>query len=131
MTLREMLRHQPVTWHGVKLDAPDWGHESHTLAATTRLLGNQAQVHLITNAYWEPLEFEIPSAGDAHGPWRRVIDTSLASPEDVRAWTDAPPIPHASYLVQPRSVVLLIAVAVDSAPVSRTAAPKRRARKRT
>ena len=37
MTLQEMLRHQAVTWHGVKLNAPDWGHESHTLAATIRL----------------------------------------------------------------------------------------------
>jgi glycogen operon protein len=131
MTLRELLRHQPVTWHGVKLNAPDWGHESHTLAATTCLLGNQAQVHLITNAYWEALEFEIPPAGDVHGAWRRVIDTALASPDDACAWTDAPPIPHASYLVQPRSVVLLIAVAGTSDRVSPPAAPKRRTRKRT
>ena len=64
MTLREMLQHQPLTWHGVKLHEPDWGNDSHTLAATTRLLGDQAQLHVIVNAYWEPLEFEIPPAGD-------------------------------------------------------------------
>ena len=39
MTLNELLRHQPIQWHGVKLNSPDWGHESHTLAATVRLLG--------------------------------------------------------------------------------------------
>ena len=39
MTLSELLRRQPFQWHGVKLNAPDWGHESHTLAATVRLLG--------------------------------------------------------------------------------------------
>ena len=31
MTLNELLRQQPVQWHGVKLNAPDWAHESHTL----------------------------------------------------------------------------------------------------
>jgi len=39
MTLTELLRQQPVQWHGVKLNAPDWGHESHTLAGTVRLFG--------------------------------------------------------------------------------------------
>ena len=34
MTLQELLRHQPVTWHGTVLNAPDWGHDSHSLAAT-------------------------------------------------------------------------------------------------
>ena len=104
-----MLRHQPVTWHGVRLNAPDWGHESHTLAATTRLLGGQAQLHVIVNAYWEALEFEIPPFGDAHEAWRRIIDTSLDSPDDVRAWADAPTMRAPTYIVQPRSVVLLIA----------------------
>jgi len=109
MTLQEMLRHQPVTWHGIKLNAPDWGHDSHTLAATVRLLGNQAQLHVIVNAYWEALEFEIPPPGDAHAAWRRIIDTSLDSPDDVRAWADAPTVQRSTYVVQPRSVVLLIA----------------------
>jgi isoamylase len=110
MTLREMLRHQPVTWHGVQLHAPDWGHDSHTLAATTRL-GDQAQLHIIVNAYWEALEFEIPPPGDAQAAWRRIIDTALESPDDVRAWAEAPRVPDSTYVVQPRSVVLLIAVA--------------------
>ena len=109
MTLREMLQHQPVTWHGVTLHAPDWGHDSHTLAATTHLRGDQAQLHIIVNAYWEALEFEIPPAGETHSAWRRIIDTFLDSPDDVCAWADAPTVQDSSYLVQPRSVVLLIA----------------------
>ena len=28
----ELLRRQPVTWHGVRLDEPDWSHDSHTIA---------------------------------------------------------------------------------------------------
>ena len=112
MTLREMLQHQPVTWHGVKLHAPDWGHDSHTLAATTHLHGDQAQLHIIVNAYWEALEFEIPPAGETHSAWRRIIDTFLDSPDDVCAWADAPTVQASSYLVQPRSVVLLIATRI-------------------
>ena len=127
MTLQEMLRHQPVTWHGVKLHAPDWGHESHTLAATTRLLGGQAQLHVIVNAYWEALEFEIPPAGDGHAAWRRIIDTSLDSPDDVCAWADAPTVPDSTYVVQPRSVVLLIAIA-SARSRSESAAARRRTR---
>ena len=38
MTLNELLRQQSVQWHGVRLNAPDWSHESHTIAATVRLL---------------------------------------------------------------------------------------------
>ena len=120
MTLQEMLRHQPVTWHGVRLNAPDWGHDSHTLAATTRLLGGQAQLHLIVNAYWEALEFEIPPPATAHLSWRRIIDTSLDSPDDVCAWADAPAVQESTYVVQPRSVVLLVATAAsDDIPRTR------------
>jgi glycogen operon protein len=45
MTLNELLRRQPFQWHGVKLNAPDWSHESHTLAATVRLLGRSEKWH--------------------------------------------------------------------------------------
>jgi isoamylase len=90
------------------LNAPDWGHESHSLAATGRLLGDQAQLHVMVNAYWEALTFEIPPPGDAHSAWRRLIDTSLESPDDLCARADAPAVQHVIYLVQARSVVLLI-----------------------
>ena len=59
MTLQELLLHQSVTWHGVRLHEPDWGYDSHTLSMSARLLGSQTQVHLIVNAYWLALEFEV------------------------------------------------------------------------
>jgi glycogen operon protein len=61
MPLNELLQRQPVRWHGVKLNAPDWSHQSHTAAATVPLLGYM--LHLIINAYWEPLQFEILALG--------------------------------------------------------------------
>jgi isoamylase len=108
MTLQELLRHQPVTWHGTSLNAPDWGHDSHSLAATVHLLGGRSRLHMIVNAYWEPLEFQIPAASAAQ-PWRRIVDTSLDAPDDASTWTDAPAVQKSVYLVQPRSVVLLMA----------------------
>jgi glycogen operon protein len=111
MTLIELLRRQPVQWHGVRLDAPDWSDDSHSLAATVRLLGDQVVLHLMVNAYWEALRFEIPAVGEAGKPWRRVVDTFLDSPDDICDWDKGPIVSGATYPVQPRSVVLLVAQA--------------------
>ena len=106
MTLAELLRRQPVRWHGVKLDMPDWGHESHTLAATIELLGYPLMLHLMINAYWEALEFEIPTAKES---WRCCVDTSFDPPDDIRAWTEAPTLQGSTCRVEARSVVFLLA----------------------
>jgi isoamylase len=108
MTLNELLRRQPFQWHGIRLDAPDWGDQSHSLAATVALLGYRLRLHLMINAYWEALQFEIPAL-EAQEPWRRGIDTYRDPPEDFSGWADAPPVPGSTYLVQPRSVVILLA----------------------
>jgi isoamylase len=113
MTLNELLRQQPFQWHGVKLNSPDWGHESHTLAATVPLLGYDLLLHLIINAYWEPLEFEIPPLEEGES-WRRRVDTYLDPPDDIYAWADAPTLSGSTYRVQPRSVVILLAKAASS-----------------
>jgi glycogen operon protein len=111
MTLNELLRRQPVQWHGVRLDAPDWRHDSHSLAATVRLPGDRVRLHLMVNAYWEALQFEIPAVSQAGEPWRRCVDTFLDSPDDICDWAKGPIVPDTTYLVQPRSVVLLAAQA--------------------
>ena len=116
MTLTELLRRQPFQWHGVKLSAPDWSHESHTLAATVRLLGYPLLLHFIINAYWEALEFEIPAPAEAQESWRRCVDTALDPPDDIRAWTDAQIVQSPTYRVRPRSVVVLLAQARGEAP---------------
>jgi isoamylase len=108
MTLNELLHRQPLQWHGVRLKSPDWGHESHTLAATVRLLGYPLVLHIIINAYWEPLEFEIPVFSETQGSWRRCVDTYLDPPNDICRWADAPRLQGSTCLAQPRSVVLLV-----------------------
>jgi glycogen operon protein len=109
LTLNELLRRQPFTWHGVRLNAPDWSHESHTLAATVTLPGTSVMLHFIVNAFWEALEFELPALMEAGAAWRRCLDTSLDAPADVCGWKDAPSVQERTYRVQARSVVVLVA----------------------
>ena len=63
--------------------------------------------HFILNAYWEPLEFELPVVGEG-ASWRRWIDTALDSPNDIVPWQTAPAIAGNCYRVGARSVVMLI-----------------------
>jgi glycogen operon protein len=63
----------------------------------------------MVNAFWQPLEFQLPDAGADHTAWRRCIDTALASPHDISPWTDAPAVSAATYRVEARSVVILVA----------------------
>ena len=66
------------------------------------------RVHLILNAYWEALDFELPMLrGEA--AWRRWIDTALDSPEDIVPWQTAPAVPADVYRAAARSVVMLFA----------------------
>jgi glycogen operon protein len=62
--------------------------------------------HFILNAYWDPLEFELPLTASAN-PWRRWIDTALEPPNDIAPWCEAPPISGLSYRAGARSVVVL------------------------
>jgi glycogen operon protein len=117
MTLTELLRRQPIQWHGVKLNAPDWSHQSHTLALTAPLFGYRGLLHLIINAYWEPLEFEVPPL-EAEAAWRRCVDTYLDPPDDICGWADAPWVEGSTYLVQPRSTVMLLASTGTGGPAA-------------
>jgi len=108
LSLIRLLRESGLRWHGVTLDYPDWGYHSHSLAFS--VLGQRGRFHMMLNAYWEPLEFEVPRPphGSSTG-WQRVIDTALEAPDDICPWTEAPPIEGTTYHVQPRSIVLLLA----------------------
>lgn len=58
--------------------------------------------HLIFNAYWEPLVFEVPILPPVeHGAWRRIIDTSLDSPRTSPDFQTAPELAGQLYRVAP------------------------------
>ncbi|HSB81782.1 MAG TPA: glycogen debranching protein GlgX [Candidatus Methylomirabilis sp.] len=110
LSLNQLLRQAQFEWHGVRLHQPDWGHESHSLAIMARVMEGRLDLHLMLNAYREPLTFELPPSPDGRpSRWRRVLDTALESPEDILPWASAPTVSGSTYVVQPRSVVLLLA----------------------
>jgi glycogen operon protein len=107
VSLTEMLHRAKTAWHGVTLLQPDWDPQSHSLALGAEMRREGIELHLITNAFWEALDFELPAAPDRE-PWRRWIDTSLDSPDDIVEWPRAPAVVDPSaYHVGPRSVVVL------------------------
>ncbi len=111
LTLNELLGREYVEWHGVRLREPDWGHPSHSLAATVRFVEHRLLMHLMINAYWGPLAFEVPPLAPGYQPWRRCVDTALDSPHDICAWREAASTQAGTYTVQPRSIAVLVAKA--------------------
>jgi glycogen operon protein len=108
VSLNQLLRGVNLSWHGVKLNQPDWGKASHSIAFTVEIPGEKLLFYVILNAYWQPLDFELPrldSAGE--NPWRRWIDTALDSPHDIFEWEIAESIPGYTYPAESRSVVVL------------------------
>jgi isoamylase len=115
-SLIQLLRESSKSWHGVKLNQPDWGHSSHSIALTAEILKNRLVIHWILNAWREPLDFELPGGC---GQWNRWIDTSLEPPEDIVTWEEARPVLDPFYQVAPHSVVVLFS------SISRPTSPQR------
>jgi glycogen operon protein len=109
-TLSQLLGQGRLQWHGVRLGSPDWSHESHSISLTAWSVTRRVVFHYMINAYWQPLKFSLPSPKKLPGGiWHRWIDTSVASPEDILPWDCVLPVEHQSYLLPPRSLVVLVA----------------------
>ncbi len=111
LSLNELLRRAQIDWHGVRLGQPDWSDDSHSIACTIRPGARRLPIwlHLMCNAYWEALDFELPSVPEtAVFGWQRWIDTARESPEDIIDPPAAPPVPGRQYRVMPRSTVALV-----------------------
>jgi isoamylase len=93
-----------VSWHGIG-PAPDLAPHSRSMAFYLRnRTGGNADLYVMINAYWDSLIFEIQAAG----PWRRIVDTALASPSDIVEASAAPAV-ASRYDVAGRSIVVLLA----------------------
>jgi isoamylase len=96
-----------ISWHGCKLHSPGWDDPSaRALSYTMGEPGDEEDIHVMMNMYWEPLEFEIP--GLAERKWYRAVDTYLPPPEDIAAAGSEVLVDAKSYLVHGRSVVVLV-----------------------
>ena len=111
MSLNELLREADIQLHGVRLNAPDLSSVSHSLAVTVRGTERAPLFHVMFNAYWKPLTFELPSPMHRkHECWRRWIDTSRTALDDIHDELLAPSVEGPSYTVQARSLVVLFAL---------------------
>ncbi len=108
LSLNQILRQAKIAWHGVNLNQPDWSASSRSVAFTAEIDKEKLIIHLMLNAYWEALDFELPPVGNGN-PWRRWIDTALDSPNDIVEWQSSPSITGNTYRAEPRSVVVLFA----------------------
>jgi glycogen operon protein len=101
-----------VTWHGVHLNQPDYSYDSHSLALELTH-PDSPHLHIMLNAYWEPLDFDLPGLPPGQ-QWHRLVDTALASPDDFPIGSPlALPTDRHQYQVQARSTVILVTGASD------------------
>ncbi len=110
---RWFLRGSDVVWHGVTPYQPDFSPWSRSLALVLngRHTGREAgrDIYMAFNAWTETLHFRIPPPPQGR-PWRRVVDTALASPLDIVGLDEGPQVEvGATYPVVPFSTVVFIA----------------------
>lgn len=103
-------REPHLVWHGTRLGQPDWSNDSHTLAFSLRYPDANEHLHVMVNAYWEPLVFDLPPL-ENHEGWHRIVDTAVAAPLDFNPPEQSPKVQGEVYPVSPRSTVVLMALA--------------------
>ncbi len=112
---RSSGQHSGITWHGERENEPDWSDSAQWLAFL--LDGHQAQradgrpdddIYVLINASPDWRHFAVPNRAQE---WRKVIDTSRPSPEDICESLDsAPRVGHRQdrFAVEPRSLIVLV-----------------------
>src|SRR5262249_18706865 len=92
-----------IAWHGTTLRSPGFDDpQGRALACTIAGFEGGADLHVMMNMFWEPLDFEVPV--DPQRTWHIVVDTFMRSPEETdrrKRWLGP------SCTVQPRSIVIL------------------------
>ncbi len=104
----EMLQ---VVWHGTRPWQADWSASGRVLSFTLhgKANGQHDIIHVMFNAYWEPLPFELP-APPGGNRWHLFANSGTSPPEDVFEPGREPPLPdQGSLSVSGRSAVVLVA----------------------
>ena len=95
-----------VSWYGVDRNV-DLSRDSHALAFCLHGASEgDRDIYVMVNAYWEPLRFGVHEG--AANQWQRVIDTARETPADFAEPGAEPALAGLEYVVQPRSVVVLV-----------------------
>lgn len=94
-----------VIWHGKTLHTPDWSEENRLVAY--QLKADSAELYIAFNAHPEPSSVQLPP-----GEWKRLVDTSLSSPEDIFEDAHSAPTVKESLQLAPYSAIMLTMLAV-------------------
>jgi glycogen operon protein len=97
---------EDVQWYGTAAGV-DLSGDSRSLAYFLRgsRLGDN-DLYVLINACWEDLIFTIQEGRVEE--WRRVVDTSLPSPEDIAEPGKGSPLSSLQHVVRARSIVVLL-----------------------
>jgi isoamylase len=97
---------EDVRWHGA--DGPvDFGSESRCLAyCLTGERFDEGDLYVMINAVWQPVLFRVQE-GNA-SDWKRLIDTSRPSPDDIAEPGSEAILDTLNYQVAPRSIAVLV-----------------------
>ncbi len=106
---RSRFWREDVRWYGPE-GPVDLGPQSRAVGwcLDGRSVGDD-DIYVLVNAHWRSARFRLMEAG----PWRRVVDTALAAPEDVVDPGAEPRVGDDRYVVGPRSVVVLLRRAAE------------------
>ena len=100
-----------ITWHGVKPNEADFSGNARFIAwelgAFQTDQRSDVPIYVASNAFWEPLTIELPPQEGRR--WYRVVDTSLPIGEDIVPEEEAFFLPEPTYIVRPRSTIVLVA----------------------
>ncbi|MCG8309883.1 MAG: glycogen debranching protein GlgX [Cytophagales bacterium] len=96
-----------ITWHGVHLNKPDWSENSRSLAFTLFHPAANEIIHVIVNAYWKKLKFQIPKLVEKK--WYKIVDTSEVAGKDFSALGKGATIDQRKIQVPDRSIIVMMA----------------------
>jgi isoamylase len=110
-----------IAWHGTKLDSPGFDDpQGRALACTIAGFDGDADLHVMMNMFWKPLDFEVPV--DPRRQWRVAIDTFTPSADETADQNQNAVLSRSKCTVRERSIVVLVGVEPGSSATARTAA---------
>ncbi len=94
-----------IIWHGVELNNPDWSKKSRSLAFSLIHPTANEEIHVMVNAYWKSLKFQIPELEGKQ--WHKIVDTSASAPNDILDEGEGKIVNKKSVKVMARSIIIL------------------------
>ncbi|EJK2113845.1 hypothetical protein NK428_000657 [Vibrio navarrensis] len=96
-----------VSWHGVELNQPGWDDpNARALSYTLAGRGEEADLHIMLNMYWESERFELPQVTGRK--WYLALNTANPSPDDFYEEKQRPEVREGRFDVSGRSIAILV-----------------------